>query len=209
MRLLLCHECYFWVAPRNGRCPECDHAVDSAVPDPPAEKLDRDIGSAVRPLGCVCLQREMLPERGTLYETEHGLYFVPHEMKREVEFVEKTEAGRSLFWTLVSIAFPPLILILPFVRFRKLRAEEVPVFEPKPMDEEQRSALGHLLLENPGAFYVPRKSIRRLKRRRRRWIIERRFGSALRLTPEHDGGRLDHELNDLISREPWKHMASH
>lgn len=206
MALLLCHECYFWVPPRNGRCPECDHGIDSGSPDPSADALDRVVGSALRPLGGVHMPRRLLPERGTLYETANGLYFLPHVMLRRLELVERTEAGRSLMWTLASVAFAPLILVLPFLRFRKLTQEEVPVFEPAPLPDPERDQLGRRLLENPGAFFVPRKSIRRLKRRRGRWIIERRVGRKLKLRPEHDNGQLGEEMFQLLQQDVWRHI---
>lgn len=207
MALLLCHECYTWVPPRDGRCPECDHGVDAATADPPVESLDRVIGAALRPLGGVQMARRMLPERGTLYETANGLYFLPHVMQRRVELVEKTQAGRSLMWTLASIAFAPLILALPFLRTRKLIQQEVPVFEPAPLPEGERDQLGRKLMENPGAFFVPRNSIRRLKRRRRRWVIERRVGRPLKLRPESDDGTLREELQQLLRRDGWRGVA--
>ncbi len=207
MALLLCHECYFWVPARAGRCPECDHTVDSTIPDPPADVLDRLIGVALRPLGTVRLSRRSLPERGTLYETMNGLFFVPHHQHRRVEIVEKSQHGRSLLWMLASIAFTPLMLVLPFLRFRKLTAEEVPVFEPVFLTDDQRQRLGQVLMENPGVFYIPRDSILRVHRRRRRWLIERRIGSTLRLIPETDFREFDHQLTGLLTREPWQAVA--
>jgi len=209
MALLLCHECYFWVSPRQGRCPECHHAVDSNVADPPTETLDRLIGPAVQPLGNVRLRRSLLPDRGMLYETTNGLYFVPHVVTRRVKMVEKRQAGRSLLWLLASIAFTPLILVLPFLRFKTLAAEEVPVVEPCRLSPEQRKRLGKLLMENPGAFFIPRDSIRRFARRWRRWVIERRFGSPLRLHPEDDPQEFEQQLSELLRNDPWKAAVEH
>ncbi|MFQ5730866.1 MAG: hypothetical protein ACE5KM_02810 [Planctomycetaceae bacterium] len=207
MRLLLCHECLFWVTPQRGRCPECDHTLDSGVADPSTDALDRLIGPAVGPIGCVRLKREMLPDRGTLYETANGLYFVPHTMMRRVELVERTQTGRSLLWMLAAIAFAPLILVLPFLRFKRLAAEEVAVFVPSRLTDEQRHRLGQLLMDNPGAFFVPRTAIRRFARRRRRWVIERRFGSALKIRPDADPLEFERQLQGLLDRDPWKALA--
>jgi len=209
MALLLCHECYFWVSPCGGRCPQCDHTLDSAVADPPTDALDRVIGPAIQPIGSVRFRRELLPDRGMLYETANGLYFVPHVMTRRVELVEKAETGRSLLWLLASIAFTPLILVLPFLRFRKLTAEEVPCFEPCRLTSEQRSRLGELLMQNPGAFFIPRSSIRRFGRRWRRWVIERRHGPALKLQPDTDPHEFERQLHGLLDQDAWRSVAAH
>ena len=174
MPLLLCHECYFWVSPRDGRCPECDHVVDSGVPDPPTESLNRLIGPAVQPIGNVRFRRAMLPDRGMLFETTNGLYFVPHVVTRRMKLVERRESGRSFLWLLASLVFTPLILVLPFLKFKKLTAEEVPTFEPCELSAEQRNRLGELLMQNPGAFFIPRNAIRGFTRRWRRSIYGRR-----------------------------------
>lgn len=208
MALLLCHECYFWVPPRDGRCPECDHSVDSSVPDPPADVLNRLIGPAVRPLGTVRLARQSLPERGTLYETDNGLFFVPHHIHRRLEIVERKQHGRSLLWMLASIAFTPLMLVVPFLRFRKLTTEEVPIYEPVFLTDEQCERLGQLLMQNPGVFFIPRDAIRRVHRRRNRWVIERRIGSTLRLIPETDFHEFDHQLAGLLNRDRWQAVAN-
>lgn len=208
MALLLCHECFFWVSPRGGRCPECDHAVDSGVADPPTDALDRLIGPAIQPIGSVRLRRDLLPDRGMLYETANGLYFVPHVVTRRVELVEKSQPGRSLLWMLASIAFTPLILVLPFMRFKRLTAEEVPSFEPCRLTAEQRTRLGELLMQNPGAFFIPRNSIRRFARRWRRWVIERRHGKVLKFQPETDPQEFERQLHGLLNQDGWRSITA-
>ena len=186
---------------------ECDHTLDSSVADPPTDALDRLIGPAMRPIGCVRLQRSLLPDRGTLYETANGLYFVPHTMTRRVELVERTEAGRSLLWMLASMAFAPLILVMPFLRFKRLTTTEVAVLIPSELSEDQQQQLGRMLIDNPGAFFIPRKAIRRFARRWRRWEIQRQFGTPLRLRAETDPDEFDTQLEGLLNRDPWKALA--
>lgn len=200
MPLLLCHECFFWVESREGRCPECDHPMDTGVADPSIDALERIIGRPVGALGCVRIRRRLLPELGTLYETGNGLFFAPHVMSSRVELVEKRATGRSLMWTLASVAFAPLILVLPFLRFRNMSAEEVPVYEPIRLPDDDRDALARLLMENPGAFFVARTMIRRVRRRWGRWRIERRSGSALRLLPGSDPHEFDARMEELTQR---------
>lgn len=207
MPLLLCHECFFWVESRDGRCPECDHPMDTGIPDPSIDALERIIGPAIAPLGCVRIRRRLLPELGTLYETGNGLFFAPHVVRRRVELVEKTAAGRSFMWMMASVVFAPLILVLPFLRFRNLRAEEVPVYEPVRLPEADRDALGRMLMENPGAFFVSRNAVRRIRRRWGRWRIVRRIGPVLRLSPESDPREFDVQMHDLVRRDTWRQAA--
>jgi hypothetical protein len=73
---------------------------------------------------------------------------------------------------------------------------------------EQRARLGELLMQNPGAFFIPRSSIRRFARSWRRWVIERRHGAKLKLQPETDPQEFERQLHGLLSQDAWRSVGT-
>lgn len=208
MSLLLCHECYTWVEPFDARCPECFGTLDCDTPDPALEILRDELGGVVGPLGEVRIRRRLLPDQGTLYATTSGLLFVPHETVREVQLVETPEAGSSLLWTLASIAFTPLVLVLPFVRSKRLRPAPIAVLRPVFLSPGEYRRPAELLMENPGVFFVPRRSIFRIVRRRGKWTIERRQGTPLKFKPHNDRRHFQAQMTQLAATDGWRELIA-
>lgn len=181
---LLCHECYTWVVPIDDRCPECTNAVDAATPDPSLPLLEHAIGEINGLIGEVRVRRPMLPERGLLYSTEGGLYFLPHELDHVTEMKPAAPTGSSLMWSAAALVVTPLIFVLPFVSVKRLKESSRPVYRPRYLNVGERRRPAELLMENPGVFFVPRRSIRDVRKRRRHWIVERIQGRSLRMTPD-------------------------
>ena len=77
MALVLCQQCLFWVEPIAEQCPQCDYPIDLRAADPTIEELAAAIGPLIAALGPVRLSRATLPDRGQLYATGGGLFFVP------------------------------------------------------------------------------------------------------------------------------------
>src|SRR5687767_2333358 len=113
--LLLCHECFDWAEPAHGHCPQCLSVVDAALPDPSPDELRRSLGDVLLRLGEVRLLRRRLPDRGLLYATTRGLYFVPHQVRYVEETLPEPE-GPGLWWALAAIVFTPVAILLPFVK---------------------------------------------------------------------------------------------
>lgn len=200
MSYLLCHDCYMWVEPYRGRCPECDHPLDVAVADPEPAALSRTLGQVVRLLGEVQVRRPLLPEIGTLWQTDAGLFFVPHEAgvitRRETE----EAASTSLFWALCSLFWTPLIFVLPFLRTGgEEREVQAPVLRPRTTTAVSAS-LAALLMQDPGAFFVPRSQIRRLHRRRGWWVCDRQQARAITLRALDDTPDFEQQLQELAGQ---------
>lgn len=203
MSLLLCHECYSWITPADGRCPECQLIVDESAPDPPLHALRSAIGDVVGPLGEVRVRRKLLPEYGMLYTTTNGLYFLPHRLEQETRMESRPSAGEPLIWSLATLAWSPLALVLPLVSQRKKQPVQVPVLRPLFLCQADSQRLPQLLMENPGVFFLRRQAIRGWKRRRNHWTIARDQGPALKLTPESDHQAFHRRLSQLAEGDRW------
>lgn len=204
MSFLLCHECYSWVEPENERCPECDHSLDSAAPDPPLEFLAADIGTILFRIGEASVRRKMLPDRGMVYATTNGLYFLPHRLEHVTHLIEEDSPGSSLLWSLASLVWTPLILVAPFLKSRQVTPKQTPVLRPHYLTREESQQLPELLMQNPGVFFVPQKSIRLVIRKRSHWRIERLQGQTLKLTPIGNRQRFHDRMNELVASERWR-----
>lgn len=206
MAFLLCHDCYSWVEPAEGRCPECQQAVDPSASDPPPATLQSVMGTLVGPLGMVRVRRRMLPEHGTLYLTTTGLCFVPHQAVYVTQEVE-VPAGSSALWSLAAVVWSPLSLILPLIRTKRVQQQRVQILEPRTLGDGDSDRLPLLLMQDPGAFFIPQRIIRRIRRRRGRWIIERMHGSPVKLSPETDRRALHTRMTDLLATPAWQGVA--
>jgi hypothetical protein len=203
MSFLLCHECYTWVEPSHGRCSGCQQTIDPALPDPPLHALEAAIGPVVRRIGRVRVRRKLLPDCGTLYATTGGLYFLPHRLEQVPQLVEAPAGSSSLFWSVAAMIWFPLVFVLPFIRPRTMERRLVPVLQPQWLPEGEGRRLPELLMQNPGVFFVPGRSIRCVQRRWGKWTVDRSDGPPIRFKPETDADRLDERFAELAQATPW------
>ena len=103
MSLMLCHECYSWVEASDGYCPECTYPLDASAADPPLHELRSIIGEIVVRVGEVRVPRGLLPDRGMLYATSNGLFFLPHRFERVTQMVETNGDTTSILWSLAAM----------------------------------------------------------------------------------------------------------
>ena len=206
MAFLLCHDCFSWVEPADGRCPECHQAVDPSVSDPPLAALQAVIGELVQPLGAVRVPRRTLPEYGTLYVTTNGLCFVPHQAVYPLQDVE-VPGTPSLFWTLAAVLWSPLMFITPLVRTRQIRKRRIQVLQPRRFEAGESDGLSWLLMQDPGTFFIPRRLIRRIRQRRRRWTIERLQGTPVRIEAQTDRREFRARMTELLTSSSWQGLA--
>jgi hypothetical protein len=116
---------------------------------------------------------------------------------QEVDF----GTGVSLLWTLAAMIWTPLVLINAFCRPRATRRQPVPVLIPCRLWPDESDRLPALLMENPGAFFVPQRSIRHVHRGRRHWRIDRREGTALLIRPLSDAAAFRTQFAALLPGE--------
>ncbi|MCH7990249.1 MAG: hypothetical protein IID46_14000 [Planctomycetes bacterium] len=208
MSLLLCPECYFWVEPYGERCPDCWQVLDAAAPDPSLDELSMAIGDVTACLGEISIRRKALPNRGMLYATTNGIYFLPHKSVFVMQYVATTENEHPFLWSVASFIWSPLILVLPFIRPKKMSEQLVQVSQPQFLSRIDSHKLPKLLMEDPGVFFVPRTAIRQIERRWNRWVIERRLSSRLIFKPQSDRKRFHDKMSELIATEHWKQCTT-
>ena len=208
MSYLLCHECYTWVEPADGRCPECQLYLDAGRPDLSVDQLQRVLGEVRCQIGEIRIRRRTLPDLGMLYATSRGFYFLPHQMEHVTQSVEAGAAGTSLLWALATLVWFPLIVVLPFVKTNQMKVARVPIYKPRPLADSESPRLPDLLMQNPGVFFVPRKSIRTVERKRLHWKIDRNHGSSLRLKPAADRGQFHQRMAALLASDDWSDLAT-
>jgi hypothetical protein len=205
MSLFLCHECYSWITPVDGRCPDCELIVDASVPDPPMQAIRSVIGDVVGLLGEVRVRRKLLPDHGMLYATTNGLYVLPHQLDQETRVT--TQPAEPLMWSLASLSWAPLALLRPllepFLGKKEQRAVQVAVLRPVALTSADNDHLPELLMDNPGVFFLRRQAIRGWRRRRRHWSIERDQGPPLKLSPESDRNLVHRRLSQLAKAQRW------
>jgi hypothetical protein len=204
MSFLLCHECFTWVEPTEERCPDCLHTLDASTPDPSVDRLRVVIGDVVCPVGECQVRRKLLPDRGTLYATTNGFLFLPHHTEQYIEYVPPDGTATSLLWSLAAMVWSPLALVLPFVKSSPRVPRRVQISRPRIVPPAQSDCLPDLLIQNPGAFFVPANSIRLVARRWRRWTIERAQGFRVRIKPASE---LFHsQMAGWLASDAWPHV---
>lgn len=209
MSLFLCHECFSWVKPDGERCPSCWQTLDAEAPDPTLEHLASVMGEVVSCLGEIAIDRPRLSQQGMLYATTHGLYFLPHKTTYHTELVESRINGPSFLWIVASVIWSPLMFVLPFIKRKgPLVEQKMPISKPRFLSAIDSSRLPGILMENPGVFFVPRKDIRQIDRKRQRWTIERRLGPHLTLKPHSDRKRFHQKMSELMTSENWTHSTT-
>ena len=208
MSFLLCHDCFTWVEPEDNRCPECLLVMDLSAADPPITLLRDVMGDIVDRLGEVRIPRRLLPEWGTLYATTHGLFFVPHETDYSVTANAGPFTGTSVIWSLGSLVWSPFLFLMPFLRGGVPKASTVRILRPRHLSESDSHLMPGLLMDNPGAFFLPKAQILSVSRKRSRWLIERGAGARLLISPV-DAPRLFHEkISTLLAAPAWRLVGS-
>lgn len=203
----LCAHCYNWVRPHNGHCPECAGGIDIEQPDPPLDQLRTDMGDLSTPLGSVRIPRRNLPGQGLLYATTRGLFFVPHRLEHVTRFEERS-VGPPLLWRLAALLWSPLYLLLFFFRGREVREVQVAEHRPQLLAPHEGELLPELLMDNPGAFFLPLNSIRMIERRRDRWLIDRIYGGRVTVQADTDQQLFDDRMCRHLDSPEWRHIVS-
>ena len=207
MSFLLCHDCYAWVEPVGDRCPQCEQMIDPEASDPPLGVLTGVIGDLQHLIGEARVIRRNLPRTGLLYATTQGLLFVPHRTVYVSQTVEARTAGASLFWTLATAVWSPLLFVAPFVKSKRMEERSVAVDEPQYLEQDDSPRLPELLMQDPGTFYIPRRAIRAVRRWRHRWTIERVQAVPLKLWAEGDRPLFHREMRGLLESPVWRGLA--
>lgn len=205
--LLLCHECFTWVLPQYGRCPDCQAAVDRLHPDPSPEDLRNILGDLTLRLGEVQVRRKHLPPVGLLYATTRGLYFVPHTLEEVTEFVEEEAGDGTLLWSLAGMVWTPLSLFSLLYRSTKLTEQQKDVYRPQLLNSRHSDRLPSLLMDNPGTFFIPRRAIQHVEQRWRGWIVRRLNASPVRFRPLAGRRFFNERMVELLDTAPeWQHV---
>ena len=208
MSFLLCSECFGWVQPRDGHCANCLAQMDSARPDPPLTLLRASLGDVLQRLGDVRVSRRVLPERGLLYATTTGVFFLPHEVEQITQVTEQ-RVGPSILWSIAALVWSPLSLVIPFLRTKRLREVSREVYRPLLLTTSQSDLLPELLMENPGAFFVPARHVRHVVRRRDKWIFERMHGAKVVFHSDDNPGLFHERMEELVRTPDWQHTGFH
>lgn len=204
MALFLCHDCYSWVEPFGEHCPECWQVIDPSRPDPSLEQLEEVFGPIVLRVGEVRVNRQMLPDRGTLFATTNGLIFLPDRVERVIDEIEAGGAGESLLWAMAGLVWSPFHLVsLWKQRNRPKQTGVVRVFRPVFLSKDDSDKLPRMLMQNPGVFFIPRRSIRSATRRFDKWKIERVHATTVKFRPHTDAGRFHECFSLLFESESW------
>ncbi len=203
MAYLLCHECWTWGEPCRQSCPHCGHLLDPAEPDPPVQQLQALLGELVARLGEVHVRRKALPQHTTLYATTTGLFFLPHRQEWDVRPVEDFTAATSLLLTLAAIIWSPVALLRPFMGGSRSKPQRVLIRRPRFLDLDDSDLLVELLMNDPGSFFIPRRTIQLVQRKRRYWVIQRHPGSDTIFEPLGHWVRFAEKLKDLAQHSSW------
>jgi len=203
----LCSHCLNWVRPHGGHCPECSAGIDIDEPDPPLDQLRDVIGDVTARLGAVRIPRKSLPGNGMLYATTRGLFFVPHRVEHVTRYEERASSP-PLFWRILALFSWPLHLTLLLFRGREVREVIVAEQRPHVVREHESDLLPEMLMDNPGAFFLPLNSIRMIERRRDRWLIDRLYGGRITVLSESDHKQFDQEMCSHLESPHWKHVVS-
>jgi hypothetical protein len=194
MSLMLCHHCFAWVEPLGEQCPQCDYPLDARAPDPTPDELNTAIGRIVSRIGEIRIARIDLPGQGSLYETTRGLFFVPHRLE-QVKLVRGESAPRPFRTALAAWLSAPFELLRGEFSHHSSTRMEVAVDEPRPLGPEDSGKLASLLMQNPGVFFLPRRSIHKVRWTMRGWIISRPNSLTLRFKPTVERGRFHERMN--------------
>jgi hypothetical protein len=194
MSLILCHHCFSWVEPLGEQCPQCDYPLDARAPDPSPEELNAAIGQIVRRIGEVRVAGASLPDCGSLYETTRGLFFVPHRLE-QVKLVRGDSSPRQFRSLLSDWLNAPRTLLYGASDQKSTARVEIAVDEHLPLGPEESDKLATLLMQNPGVFFLPRRSIDKVRWTLWGWTISRPNSLTLRFKPLVDRGRFHERMS--------------
>jgi hypothetical protein len=204
MSFFLCHDCYTWVRPAAERCPECGQGLDLSASDPTEAELAAVIGELRGPVGEVRVRRALLPEYGVLYDTERGLFFVPHETHYTPRAAPAESPTDSLLWAVGGLIWGPLAFLLPILRARSRlpRTMQVAVLRPRELPAD--AGLSAVLMDDPGAFFLPRAHVRQVHRRGRGWSVARQHPRPFVIAPLDDAPACHVRLGECLASDGWR-----
>lgn len=206
MSIRLCQECCQWFWSHAERCPQCqDSWAETIDPDVLAQRLRPLVGIIHGRIGHVEIKQKRLPSEGLLYETDLGLFFLPH---RNVTVTRLVEEGRSSpLWHLATMIWAPLMFVLPFIRAKKLTEKDVQENHPLRLHGDNLQRLPDLLGRMPGSIYIATRDISSVKLRRKRWHIQRMSGGTLVIEPISFES-FNHRMQDLTETDQWRSIIS-
>ncbi|MFP6764200.1 MAG: hypothetical protein VB858_11290 [Planctomycetaceae bacterium] len=205
MSVRLCHACSQWVWTKNERCPGCANTVyEHLDPVVYASQIRPAIGDVLGKIGFVKIRHQHLPTDGTLYETQNGLFFLPHRGVQVTRFVE--EHSSNPVATVAAILFAPLIFLLPFLRKRQLRETTVEKIEPVRLRGDDIQLLPELLPRMPGAFFVGLPDIQQIQFKKRRWTICR-FSSADIVLEPISTEAFEARMKSILDSDSWQSVT--
>jgi len=201
MALVLCQQCLSWVEPIAEQCPQCDYPIDLRAADPTLEDLAATIGPLTSVIGPVRISRTVLPYRGVLYATTGGLFFLPESVER-VRLVPTVLSPGSLVRALTRI--PMRILRLGTLRgawnFERPHMRVEVFVQPSPrLGPGDGDQIPRLLMDDPGAFFFARRSIKSVRRTFSGWALVRPNNLTLRLKPLGDRAAFNEQMTALAS----------
>jgi hypothetical protein len=170
-----------------------------------AQRLRPLVGIIHGRIGHVEIKQKRLPSEGLLYETDLGLFFLPH---RNVTVTRLVEEGRSSpLWHLATMIWAPLMFVLPFIRAKKLTEKDVQENHPLRLHGDNLQRLPDLLGRMPGSIYIATRDISSVKLRRKRWHIQRMSGGTLVIEPISFES-FNHRMQDLTETDQWRSIIS-
>ena len=107
-------------------------------------------------------------------------------------------------WSLGSLIWSPLFFLSPLLRTSSAPDRPVRVLRPRYLGENESGDLPDLLMDNPGAFFLPRRQVRAAMRKRGRWIIERTQGGLLSISPVAPARFFHDNLCALLESPAWQ-----
>jgi hypothetical protein len=205
MTVRLCQACCQWVWTKNERCPGCDDAVTEYI-DPVdfARQIRSAVGAVVGKIGHVHLHRKRLPADGILYETQNGLFFLPHRNVTVTRLVE--ENSSSPFWTIAGILWSPLMFLLPFLKKQRLRETDIEESQPLRLTGDDLQLLPDLLPRMPGALFIPIRDVQKIRMKGQRWII-RRFAGGETTVEALASEPFRVKMEELLRSDSWRAVS--
>jgi hypothetical protein len=182
MSIRLCQECYQWFWSHEERCPQCqDPWLETINQESLADRLRPSVGNVYGRIGHVTITQKRLPSEGLLYETEFGLFFLPHRNVTVTRLVEEGKA--SPLWLLATMLWAPLMFVMPFIRAKRLTEKDVKENHPLRLHGDNLQRLPDLLGRMPGSIFIAARDVVSVKIKRKRWNIHRMSGGKLSIEP--------------------------
>jgi len=137
----------------------------------------------------VRISRSALPDRGLLYATGGGLFFVPQSVARVRMVPVERHSPRSMLSALLRAPLGILrrgVALGAWGAYRSpmrvaISTHELPLLRPEDTDR-----LIPLLMDDPGVFFFSRRSIRTIRRTFSGWALVRPNNLTLRIKPLGD-----------------------